>query len=149
VDLGARLFRRVADGRVLLGQPPADRRRIPLEGPAARLLRGEPPALQVAADGPDRDIQAAALGEEPLDGLPGPEGEGQAELIRAAAEDQPDDQGRFVRGQPGLGGGRPRRFAFKALAPPRWYPVTQRVTVGRATPNTWAARMSLSRFRLS
>ena len=58
VDLGPGLLGRLADGRVLLRQPPADRHGILLEGPPPGFLRREAPAFQVAADGPDRDVQA-------------------------------------------------------------------------------------------
>jgi len=99
VDQGPGLLRGPAEGRVLLGQPPAHRRRVLLEGPAPGRLRREAPALEVPADGPDRDVQPDLLGQELLDGLSGPEGEGQAELVGTAAHDQPDDQRRLMRRQ--------------------------------------------------
>jgi hypothetical protein len=47
VDRGPRLLGRPADGGVLLGQLPAHRLRVLLEGPAPGLLGREAPALQV------------------------------------------------------------------------------------------------------
>jgi hypothetical protein len=107
VDRGARRFGGRLDGRVLFHQPAPDRRRVLFEPPAERLLRCEPPALQVPADRPDRDGQAEPLRQELLHRLPGPEREGEPELVRAALGDEPDGQGRLVRGQ--LRAGRPAR----------------------------------------
>src|SRR5574337_2081919 len=87
------------ESRVLLGEPPADGHGILLEGSAPWFLRGEAPALEVAAHRPDGNDEATPLLEEVLDRLPGPEGEGQAELIGTATHDEPDDQGSLVRGQ--------------------------------------------------
>ncbi len=101
VDRGSALFRQAPDGGVLRGKPPADRRGVLLEGPAAGLLGREAPPLQVPADRPDRELEATLLPDELLHRLAGPEGEGQAQLVGTAAHDQADDQGGLVGGQPG------------------------------------------------
>jgi hypothetical protein len=125
VDLSPGGLGRLADGRVLLRQPPADRHGILLEGPPPGFLGREAPAFQVAADGPNRHLEPTPVHEELLDCLPGPEGEGQAELVGAAAQDEPDDQR-------GLVGGEARR---PAAGPGAWPSAPSRRPGGTRSPS--------------
>src|SRR5574337_876541 len=92
VDFGPGRLRGPTESRVFLGKPPADGHGILLEGSAPWFLGGEAPPLQIPSHRPDRELALALRGDELLDGLPGPQGEGEPELIGAAAHDESDDE---------------------------------------------------------
>jgi len=90
MNLGPFGLRPGGDGRVLLVEPGGHGHGIPLVGPAHGLLRGQTPAPQVPARGPDGDRQPEIPGQKLHDGLARPESEGQVELVRAGPCDLPN-----------------------------------------------------------
>src|ERR1700746_4030539 len=114
-------------------QPFPHRRRILFVRSAHRLLRGQTPGPQIASHRPHRNLHLELSRQQLLHRFSGPQRKGQAQLIRATAENVAHRRGCLMRCQP-----RNRRSSPPlCFQRPSSFPLHQ-LTVPRATPKTRA-----------
>jgi hypothetical protein len=139
MNLGLKLSRLCANRWIFFLEPFPYRSRILFVRSAHRLLWGQSPGSQVASHRSHGNLQSEFPRQQLLHGFPGPQRQGQAQLVRG----QPLRMWRTAVaacwGAKRETGGRPRRRAFSVPRPALSTSPIQRLTVPRATPKTRAA----------
>src|SRR5208283_2265369 len=100
MNLGLKLSRQSSNRWIFLLQPFPYRRRILFVRPSDRLLRGQTPGSQIAPYRPHRNLHLELSRQQLLHRFPGPQREGQAQLVWASTENVAHRSGRLMRLQP-------------------------------------------------
>src|ERR1700747_1373051 len=99
MNLRLKLSRLGSNRGIFFLQPFPHRRRILFIRSAHRLLRGPTPAPQIASHRPHRNLHLELSRQQLLHRFSGPQRKGQAQLIRATAENVAHRRGCLMRGQ--------------------------------------------------
>src|SRR6266566_3729075 len=99
MNVGLLQSRQLSNRGVFFLQPFPHGHRILFVGSAHRLLRGQTPGSQIASHRPHRNFHSEPSRQQLLHRFPGPQGKGQAQLIRTTTENVAHRRGRLMRSQ--------------------------------------------------
>lgn len=88
-----------SNGRVVFFQPASDRFWILFVGTTKRFLGREAPSFQIAANRPDRNRNAKPFLDQLSNGISGPQGKRQSQLVGTALADQTHNRSRLMTRQ--------------------------------------------------